>query len=295
MEFKDYYKTLGVEKTASQEEIKKAYKKLALKYHPDKNPGNPEAEARFKEINEAQSVLTDPEKRKEYDQIGTQWESRNTTGFNTRYRTAGMEDFDFHDSGFSDFFEMFFGANRGGRKTAFKGQDLHAEMPVTLQEAYLGASKVFHINGETLRVKLKAAVKDGQVIKLKGKGGPGYQGGRAGDLYITLRVEPDPVLERRGDDLYSEIPVDLYTMILGGKIQVDTLKGPVKITVPKETSNGKELRMKGLGMPTGKGLYGDLYVKLNVRLPQNVSEEERTLFQKLASLRGNVNKEDYNE
>jgi curved DNA-binding protein len=305
MEYKDYYKVLGVPKTASQDEIKKAYKKLAKKYHPDKNPGDKEAEVKFKELNEANSVLSDPEKRKQYDEMGENWryyeQMRNQGGGSTynpfggggRYSFGGTEEFD-ADS-FADFFESIFNRRGAGGYTAggryYKGSDYQAELEITLEEAYNGTEKIINVNGQPLRIKLKPGIADEQVIKLKEKGAPGSRGGKPGDLYITIRVAKHYKYERIGDNLYVDVPVNLYTLILGGKTEVHTLKGMIKVDIPKGTDNGKVLRLKGLGMPVYNepGKFGDLYAKVQVQIPKNLSAKEEALFKELASLRQYAN------
>jgi len=303
MEYKDYYKILGVDKKASAEDIKKAYRKLAVKFHPDKNPGNKQAEERFKEINEANAVLADPEKRKQYDELGENWKYAQQGpnggfggqgGGQGRQHTTG----DFDDlfggggSGFSDFFESLFGnQGRARRNTSSQGQNYRAEMEISLREAYQGADKVIDLgdtslDGQKLRIKFKPGIADGQTIKLKGKGGPGNGGGANGDLLITIHVAKDPAFERDGDDLRMEAPIDVYTAVLGGKASINTLKGPVKIDIAKGTDSGKVLRMKGLGMPVYNkpGEFGNLYVKVNIQVPKNLSERETELFKQLAQL-----------
>jgi curved DNA-binding protein len=298
MEYKDYYKILGVDKKASTEDIKKAYRKLAVKYHPDKNPGNKQAEDKFKEINEANTVLTDPEKRRQYDELGENWKhAQQGGGFGGQRPGAGpgrtYTSEDFEDifggggggSGFSDFFETIFG-NRGGRSRATQGTNYRADLEISIQDAYQGAEKIFELEGQKLRIKLKAGITDGQVIKLKGKGGPGVNGGPAGDLLITVKVVEDPGIRREGDDLHMEAPVDVYTAVLGGKASIRTLKGIIKIDIAKGTDSGKVLRLKGLGMPVNNkpGEFGNLYVKIQITVPKNLSEREIELFKQLAQI-----------
>lgn len=303
MQYKDYYDILGVTKDASAKDIKRAYRKLAAKYHPDKNPDNKEAEEKFKEINEAHEVLSDPEKRKKYDTLGANWEAYEQGGFDWsqygggqgggRRRTYTFTGDD--ASGFSDFFRMFFesGADPfstfggGGHPRAFKGRDLLASMEVTLREAYEGSARTFELHGKKLRIRIKPGAYDGQQLRLTGKGEPGANGGAAGDLIIELRVLPDARFEREGDNLVYKADIDLYTAILGGKIQVPTMTGSVNMTIPKGTNSGSTLRLRGKGMPVyGKtDRYGDLLVKVNVNMPQNLTLEEERLFEKLRALR----------
>lgn len=316
MDFKDYYTTLGVSKSASQDEIKKAYRKLALKYHPDRTKGDKEAEKKFKEVNEANDVLSDPEKRKKYDQLGENWQSYQQQGGSqggfdwsqyanmgsdsgqTYYKFEGDMGDLFGSSGYSDFFEMLFGQSaRGGfsgsrrksgrRSTVIRGQDYEAEIQITLEEAYKGTSRVFDLQGQSIKLKIKPGIIDGHVLKLTGKGSPGSGGGSAGDLLLRVKVISDHTFERKGDDLYANVDVDFYTAVLGGKAPFKTFKGSVKIDIPKGTQNGKTLRLQNMGMPKyGKeNSFGDLYLKINVLVPQNLSGKEIELFKELQKLK----------
>jgi curved DNA-binding protein len=298
MDYKDYYKILGVPKSATTEEIKKAFRKLAVKYHPDKNAGNKESEEKFKEISEANEVLSDPEKRKKYDTLGENWKqyqqqgSQQQEGFDwARYQNTGgqqrsysysSEDFG-QGENFSDFFESIFGGRYGGSQSSQKGNDYRAEAEISLEEAYTGTFRVMEVNGEKLQMKFKPGINDGQELRIKGKGAPGINKGARGDIYITIHIPPHPHFERKGNDLYCETPVDLYTLMLGGKATIRTLKGTIKIDIPKETDNGKTLRLKGMGMPIfGKeDVFGDLYAKTKVVLPKNLTKEEINLFEQL--------------
>lgn len=318
MEFKDYYQILGVSKNASQDEIKKAYRKLAVKYHPDKNPGDKKAEQKFKEISEAYEVLADPEKRKKYDALGKDWKQyenagggaggfdwsqwMNQGGGRTHYRryAGDMEDL-FGDSGFSEFFEAIFGdggfgagtqqRQRGGfggfSQTAMKGQDYEAEVRLTMEEAFNGASKVLTVDGDKLRVNFKPGIRDGQKLRLKGKGGSGMSGGQKGDLYLTIKIDDHPSLRRDGDDLYMDHHIDLYTAVLGGESVVDTLEGQVKVKIPKGTQNNTKLRLKNKGFPNyeNPSRRGDLYVNVIVDIPKKLSQREETLFKELSQLK----------
>ena len=315
MKYKDYYKILGVEKTATQKEIKKAYRKLAAQYHPDKNPGNKAAEEKFKEINEANEVLSDPDKRKKYEQLGADWEMYQQTGYDpTKKRQGGFagqnggsgtyyfegDPSEFFgqagDSGFSSFFEQFFGGDGGGRgfgssqrsrqQRPFSGQDLHAELEITLEEAYHGSSRMFELNGQKMRIKIKPGATDGQTLRLKGKGGTGANGGQPGDLYLILKMRQHHTFAREGNNLTVQQNIDLYTAILGGKIEVPTMSGRVKMNVPKGTSPNAILRLKGKGMPLPKApaQYGDLLVKINVVLPAHLTKEQESLFEKIREL-----------
>jgi curved DNA-binding protein len=301
MDFKDYYKILGVEKNASAEEIKKAYRKLALKYHPDKNPNNKAAEEKFKEINEANEVLSDPEKKKKYDALGKNWNQYQQQGaaegnFDWSKWSSGQgQRGSFHseesfgdESDFSSFFESIFGGGFNRRTTSkIKGQDYRAEITLSLEDAYHGKLSRIEVNGKTLEMKLKPGIKNGQVLRIKEKGGPGINSGPKGDIYLTLIIPPHPHFERREDDLYCDAPVELYTAILGGKQLVITLKGSIRIDIPASTDNGKVLRLKGLGMPKfGKpNEFGDLYAKVQIMLPKNLTEKEIILFKELQKMR----------
>jgi len=314
MEYKDYYKILGVPRNATEKEIKQAFRRLARKYHPDVNPGDPEAEARFKEINEAYEVLSDPEKRAKYDQLGADWQrwqrmggrpedfdwSRWTTGAGpggqrvyVRYGTPeDLEDLFGGSSPFSDFFAQIFGGVGAGRGFEFRprprrGRDLEHEVEITLEEAYRGTTRLLTKDGRRLEVKIPPGVKTGSKVRIAGEGEAGVAGGQAGDLYLRIKVLPHPRFERRGDDLYTEVPVDLYTAILGGEVRVPTLNGSVILTIPPETQNGRVFRLRGKGMPRLNRPHerGDLYATVQVRLPQGLSSRERQLFEELARLR----------
>jgi curved DNA-binding protein len=305
MTYKDYYKVLGVDKTATPEEIKKAFRRLALKYHPDKTKGDKTAEEKFKDINEANEVLSDPEKRKKYDQFGHDWAQYQEAGQHgekfdwSKYaqgpaggRRSETTDFSeiFGGGGAGDFFEMLFGQPFGGRRekpVPLKGIDLEAEMDLSLEDSYHGATRMLKVDGQTLRIKIDPGIKHGQVLRLPGKGGAGLNGGPGGDLYLTAKIREHPEFKREGNDLYCDLPVGLYTAVLGGKVEVRTLKGKIKIDIPKETQNGKVLRLKGLGMPyyKEKNKYGDLYVKISGQLPKSLTETELGLFRQLAELR----------
>lgn len=314
MDYKDYYNVLGVSKTATADEIKKAYRKLAVKFHPDKNKGNKEAEDKFKEINEANEVLSNAEKRKKYDELGENWKYYQQSGGSQDFdwsqyanpKTGGQRQYsyegDFGDAfgggGFSDFFETLFGGGggfsstqsrgrRGARKATQKGADLSAEMSITLEDAYKGSEKIFDLNGQSIKLKIKPGITDGQVLKLSGKGSPGYNGGMAGDLLLKIHVLSDPAYERKGNDLYTDLPVNLFTAVLGGKTPLRTMKGTININIPKESQNGKVLRLQNMGMPKyGKeNEHGDLYAKLNIDIPTNLSAKETGLFKELSEIR----------
>lgn len=302
MEYIDYYKILGVNKDASPEDIKKAYRKLARKHHPDLNPDNPEAGRTFQQINEANEVLSDPEKRKKYDQYGKDWKhaeqfeearrQQNAYGGQSRYEghpfgegqrytySGGEEDF-------SDFFSSMFGGSSGGRQGRFRGQDIHAKLEITLSQAYTTHKQTFTVNGQNIRITLPAGIEDGQEIKLAHYGGPGMNGGPKGDLYITFEIKNDTNFTRKGNDLYCDAPLDLYKAMLGGEQVVDTLGGKVKLKIAPETQNGVTVRLKGKGFPVYKqeGTFGDLYVTWQIKLPTGLSEKEKALFQQLSDER----------
>jgi curved DNA-binding protein len=291
MEFVDYYKTLGLDKNAKEEDIKKAYRKLARKYHPDLNPNDKDANKKFQQINEANEVLSDPEKRKKYDQYGKDWQhaeafekarhSRTHSNDWGQYTYSGAQ----QEGDFSDFFESLFGRQQGrSRQTKFRGQDYNAELHLTLKDAYHTHKQVLSVNGKSIRITIPAGVENGQVIKLKDHGGAGINGGPHGDLYITFVIADDPKFKRMGNDLYSTIELDLYTAILGGEITIDTLSGKIKLKVKEETQNGSTIRLKGKGFPVYKkeGEFGDLFVTYQIKLPTNLTEKQKELFRELS-------------
>jgi curved DNA-binding protein len=299
MEFIDYYKILGLDKNASAEDIRKAYRKLARKHHPDLNPNEKEAHKKFQQINEANEVLSDPEKRKKYDQYGKDWqhadEFERARQQQRQYQSAnrGGQEFsgDFGGEDFSDFFSSLFGGGGGprsrGRETKFRGQDYEAELRLGLREAYTTHQQMLTVNGKNLRITIPAGIENGQRIKLKGHGGPGIHGGPNGDLYITFHIAEDPQFKRSGNDLYTIAEIDLYTAVLGGETMVDTLNGKVKLKVAPGTQNGIKVRLKGKGFPVYKqeGHFGDLYVTYQVKIPTNLSEKEKELFTQLSKLK----------
>ena len=307
MIYKDYYKDLGVGKTATPGEIKKAYRTLAKKYHPDKTKGDKASEEKFKEINEANEVLSDPEKRKKYDQFGADWKhyeeagaqpggfdwSKYASGRGGQQHRATTNEADgmFTDESVNDLFEMLFGQHsgqrRGRRSVTIKGEDLETETTLSLEEAYHGTTRLIRLNGQTIKVTIKPGVADRQMLRIPGKGGRGLNGGPNGNLYLIVKIAPHPEFHRKGNDLHCDLPVELYTAVLGGKTQINTLKGKVTINIPKGTPNGKELRLRGLGMPVyaKKNEFGNLLVKVNIVLPETLSEQEMGMFRELASLR----------
>lgn len=301
MEYKDYYNILCVSKNATQDDIKKAYRKLAVKYHPDKNSGSKAAEDKFKDIGEAYEVLKDPEKRKQYDQLGANWKQYQNAGFDhsgfnfSRGGSDGRYHYEFHGdpsdifggSGFSDFFESFFG--RSGRNSSginknsrdIPGDDLSGDVNISLQEAYSGTERVIDLGNEKIRVKIKPGAYDGLKLRIKGKGQKGKTGA-SGNLFLTVRVKSHPVYERKDDNLHMEVPVDLFTALLGGKQKIEALSGDLNIIIPEGAQNGKQLRLKGKGMPVyGKSGYGDLIVKLDVQMPKQLTNEQKELVMKL--------------
>jgi curved DNA-binding protein len=330
MQYQDYYKTLGVDKTASDQEIKRAYRKLAREYHPDVNPDDKKAEERFKQINEAYQVLSDSDKRQKYDRLGADWMryqqqggqagaydwsrwsgGRGPGGAHVRYGTPeDLQDIlgGMGGGGFSDFFRTIFGMGGGGssrtsydfsgaggfgggagrRASQHRAQDLNIEHPVeiSLYQAYHGTSVTLEKGGRQLNAKIPAGARTHTKVRLKGEGTPNPMGGADGDLLLVIKVREDPTFERRGDDLYVDVPVDLYTALLGGQVRVRTLSGPVMLTVKPETQNGQTLRLRGKGMPKlrKKDAYGDLYASIAVQLPTDLTERQRELLQEMREL-----------
>jgi curved DNA-binding protein len=302
MTFIDYYKILGVDKTASQEEIKNAYRKLARKLHPDVNPNDKEAHSKFQQVNEANEVLSDPAKRKKYDQYGKDWQHAE------QFEKAGARgsrsggfpqgDFsgsefgggDFGGSDFSDFFESLFGgggSSRGKRSsTRFKGQDFNAELRLSLKDTYTTHKQTLTVNGKNIRITIPAGIEHGQTIRLVGHGAPGINGGPHGDLYITFSIEEDEKFRRTGNDLDATVDIDLYTALLGGDVVLETFGGKIKLKVTPETQNGTKIRLKGKGFPVYKkeGQFGDLYVTYNVKLPTHLTEKQKELLTQLSKL-----------
>ncbi len=300
MDYKDYYTILGVNKTASKTEIKKAYRNLAKKYHPDKTNGNSKLEEKFKEISEAYEVLSNDENRKKYDELGANWKNQQQQGggggfdYSQYYANTGgqggHQSFEDDPEMFSEFFNNIFGggySHSGGRRqTSRKGQNYMAEMDMTLEEAYHGGTRIINVNNKKLRIKTKPGTRDKQKIKLTGKGSPGLNGGSPGDLYITIHIQPNPNFTRKGNNLFADFSLDIYTATLGGKMEIPTLNGNIHMTIPKGTQGGKTLRLKGKGMPIygNASQYGDLYIKTKITIPVNLSKEEEDLFTKLKDL-----------
>ncbi|WP_312765139.1 DnaJ C-terminal domain-containing protein [Epilithonimonas sp.] len=299
MAFIDYYKILGLEKNASADDIKKAYRKLARKYHPDMNPNDKEAEQKFKEINEANEVLSNPENRAKYDKYGENWkhgeEYERAQQQQRQQHSGNYGGFSGADFGegedFSDFFQSMFGgsgggfgrSSRGSASGKFKGQDISAELNLGLKDAAKTHQHTFDINGKKVRITIPAGIYDGQQIKLKGHGNPGMNGGPNGDLYITFNISEDKDFKREGDNLRTSVDLDLYTAVLGGDVNIRTLDSSVNLKVKPETQNGTTVRLKGKGFPVYKkeGESGDLYVTYNVKIPANLTDKQKDLFQQL--------------
>ncbi len=306
MASKDFYKTLGIEKNAASEDIKKAYRKLALQYHPDKNKGDKIAEEKFKAVNEANSVLIDPEKRKLYDQHGENWEQVQQSGpagsrqggQAGRQRTTRQQppfsfdasDFE-NDERFEDLFSQFFGGSTGGRgrgTRARNGSNLEAEVQISLEDAFNGISQMLSIGTEEqYRLTLKKGVREGQQFRLRGKGQAGQNGGKNGDLLLNIRILAHPRYTRTDNDLRCKQSVDLVTAVLGGKARVQTMHGEKMMTLQQGTQNGVVLRMRGLGMPVYDAVdkFGDLYVEILVEIPRQISEAEMELYEQIKKLK----------
>ena len=296
MDFIDYYQVLGISKTASTDEVKKAYRKLARQYHPDVNPDNAEANKKFQQINEANEVLSDPEKRKKYDKYGKDWQhgeayeqarkqqQSNPFGGQGYHYSGGYEDGDF-----SDFFNSMFGGGGGmggGRRSTghFRGQDISAAMEVKLSDVFKTEKQTITINGKAVRLTLPAGIEDGQTLTLKGYGNPGANGGPAGDLLVTFHVVNNTPYRRQHADLYLDKEIDLYTALLGGDLNIETLHGKLKLKIKPVVQNGDKARLPGKGFPVfgKKDHFGDLFVVYKVKLPTHLSVKEKELFTELA-------------
>ncbi len=292
MEFIDYYNILGITKDVSEKEIKKAYRKLARKYHPDLNPNDKEAEKKFKQINEANEVLSDPEKRKKYDQYGKDWQHaeefekakrgrQETGGFGGYTYSGGSAD------DFSDFFNAMFGGTgfgRGGRQVKFRGQDYNAELRLNLTDVYTTHKQTLTVNDKKIRITIPAGIEDKQTIKIAGHGGPGANGGPNGDLYITFSIVNNTGFKREGADVHKTVEIPLTTAVLGGEITIATLDGKVKLKVKPNTQNGTRVKLSGKGFPKYKkeGQFGDLFITYSVKIPSNLTERQKELFKELA-------------
>lgn len=295
MAFIDYYKILEVDKKASDKDIKKAYRKLARKYHPDLNPNDKVAEKKFKEINEANEVLSNPENRKKYDAYGKDWQhaeqfEKAKQEQSSRQRTYESSGDPFGSSDYSDFFESMFGGRASGRsrqQVKFRGQDFNAELQLDLQDVYTTHKRTLTINGKNIRLTIPAGVKNGQIIKIKDHGGEGINGGPRGDLYIKFSITNHSNFRLDKNNLHKTVDLDLYTAVLGGNITVDTFDGKVQLKVKPETQNGTKVKLKGKGFPVYKkeGSFGDLYITYLVKIPTNLSDKERKLFIELQKTR----------
>ena len=319
MEYKDYYQVLGVGKDADEKDIKRAFRRLARQCHPDVNPGDAQAEERFKEINEAYEVLSDPEKRGKYDQLGSAWQDWGRTGgrpgdfdwsrwapgapggqgVHVRYGTVeDLDDLFGGGSPFSDFFGQIFGGMGGGggatpggfqyRVRPQRGQDYEQEVEISLPEAYHGTTRHMQKDGRQLEVKIPPGARTGTRIRMAGEGGAGATSGAPGDLYLRVKVLSDSQFKRQDDDLHVTVPLDVYTAVLGGHVQVETLSGPVKLTIPAGTQNGRRFRLRGKGMPSLRQTEqrGDLYARVDVHLPQQLTSRQRELFEELRAISG---------
>jgi curved DNA-binding protein len=314
MDYIDYYKTLGVAKNATADDIKKAFRKLARQHHPDLNPGNAEAVKRFQQVNEANEVLSDPEKRKKYDQYGKDWQhAEQFEAARKQQRSAGGQrgggnpfggggnpfgeggtytsySGDGDDGDFSEFFSSMFGnrgGGSGGRQAKFKGQDYRAAVQINLSEAYTAHQQTFTVNGKNIRITVPAGIENGQEIKIAGHGAPGVNGGPNGDLHITFEIKNDTPYIRKGNDLYLDQTLDLYKAVLGGEAIIDTLSGKVKLKVAPETQNGTKVRLKGKGFPVYKkeNAFGDLYITYQIQIPTQLTAKEKALFDQLSKER----------
>jgi len=288
MEFIDYYEILGVKKTATEEEIKNAYRKLARKHHPDLNPTDKDANKKFQQLNEANEVLSDPIKRKKYDQYGKDWqhsdqyEQARQSG-RRNGRQGGESGFEGDD--FSDFFSSMFGGGGSRSKAKYRGQDYNSQLQLSLRDAYTTHQQTMNVNEKTVRITIPAGVENGQSIKLKGYGAPGVNGGPSGDLYLSFAIANDPRFKRKGNDLYLNEDLELFTAVLGGDITIETMSGKIKLKVQPETQNGTKTRLKGKGFPLYKkeGEFGDLYITYSIKIPTNLTEKQKTLFTELAA------------
>ena len=293
MEFIDYYKVLGLQKTATADEIKKAYRKFARQYHPDTNPNDAGAHKKFQEINEANEVLSDPEKRKKYDKYGKDWQhgeayeqqARQQQQYSQQFGDGGQFGGFESEGGFSDFFSSMFGGGRQSRGRQ-RGQDINATLSLNLTDAFKTHKQTITVNGKNIRITIPAGVENGQVIKLSGYGHPGANGGAAGDLFLTFKINNDSFFKRVGNDLQINQEIDLYTAVLGGDIHLNTLHGKLKLKIKPETQNNTKIRVKGKGFPVYKqeGIFGDLYVTYTVLLPTALTDKEKQLFEELKKL-----------
>ncbi|WP_233883005.1 DnaJ C-terminal domain-containing protein [Tenacibaculum piscium] len=292
MAFVDYYKILEIEKTATDKDIKKAYRKLARKYHPDLNPNNKEAEIKFKEINEANEVLSNSENRKKYDKYGKDWEHGEAYEKAKQQQTYSNSEGNsqYSNQDFSDYFNTMFGQRNTSNKQGsrgFKGQDFNAELHLNLEDVYQTHKQVLTVNNSKIRLSIPAGVENGQVIKISGKGGAGINGGPNGDLYITFSIKNHTKFKRESNNLYTTVDLDVYTAILGGEITVDTFNGKVKLKIAPETLNNTKVKLKGKGFPVYKkeGQFGDLIITYAIKIPTKLNDKEKELFLELQNLR----------
>jgi curved DNA-binding protein len=304
MEFIDYYKILEVDKSATESDIKKAYRKLARKYHPDLNPNDVNAKKKFQQINEANEVLSDAEKRKKYDKYGKDWQhadefekagqqrsQRGAGGFGGSSQGGGAQ---YSEGDFSDFFESMFGGQgrkSSGSSSKFRGQDFNAELHLDLKDVFITHKQTLTVNGKSIRLTIPAGVENGQVIKIPGHGGEGVNGGPNGDLYLTFSITNSTKFKREASNLFADVELDIYTAVLGGDITVDTFDGKVKLPVKPETQNGTKVKLKGKGFPVYKkeGEFGDLFITYKIKIPTNLSDKEKELFHELAKIKGHGN------
>lgn len=296
MEFIDYYQILGIDKSATAEEIRKAYRKAARKYHPDLNPNDTEAEQKFKQVNEANEVLSNPENRKKYDQYGKDWmhaDAYQQAGHSRQYQRSsgfGTGGDNYASGDFSDFFESMFGGATGGRRSSgnvrFRGQDLNARLQVNLMDVLTTQKRTLTVNDKNIRITVPAGIEDGQTIKIKNHGGPGANGGPNGDLFITFEIQNTTSFKRDNSDLYKDVEISLYDAVLGGALTVDTLSGKVKLNIKAGTDSGTTVKLKGKGFPKYRkeNNFGDLFLTYKVIMPKELTPREKELFTELAEL-----------
>jgi curved DNA-binding protein len=292
MDFIDYYKILGIDTKADGQAIKSAYRKLARKFHPDLNPNDKDAKQKFQQINEANEVLSDPEKRKKYDQYGKDWKHADEIEHANRqqqsaYSGRGPSSGPQFDGDFSDFFASMFGGAggaRGSRNVKYRGEDFNAELQLSLLDVFTTQKQTLTVNGKQIRITIPAGIENGQTIKISGHGSPGVNGGPAGDLYITFSIANHPRFKRVGNDLYTDVDIDMFTAILGGEITLETLSGKVKLTVKPETQNGTKVKLKGKGFPVYKhdGRFGDLLITFSVKIPIGLTEKQKEVLKELS-------------
>ncbi len=288
MEFVDYYKILELDKHANADAIKKAYRKLARKHHPDLNPNDESAKKKFQQINEANEVLSDPEKKKKYDQYGKDWkqsEAHEKAGQQQSRQHSQSSSQNFSGDDFSDYFESMFGGSAGGgRQTKYRGQDYTYELHLNLTDVYKTHQQTLTVTGKNIRLTIPAGVENGQTIKITGHGGEGSNGGPKGDLYLTFVISNNTNFKREGNNVSLNVDIDLYTAVLGGEIMVDTLSGKVKLKVAPETQNNTKVKLKGKGFPIYKkeNEFGDLYITYTIKIPTKLNDKQKELFTELA-------------